>query len=417
ARLALDAGDAADRVVELDDRRLPARADVEDAPVRVGSCRQHRGGDVGDVHVVTRLRALAVDRRRAVAVQEPHEDRDDARLSVRLLARAVDVAEAQGDVRRAIQTVPRREVLLAGELRRPVRRERPALGALGRRAVALAVDGAAGRREDDARAVPARGLEDAHRPEHVHVRVERRLLDRHADVGLRGEVEDELGPRVVEHRVGVADVRDVQGRGARDALAAAPREVVEHVDLVPSGEERVGDVRADEPRAPGDDRPHRAPRIRAVGVLLAIEGIDGSGKGTQAARLAERAADRGHSVASFSFPMYDGNPFSSAVADYLNGEFGSAEEVHPELAAMLYAGDRFHARPRLVEAVATHDLVVCDRYVGSNAAHQGAKLRGAARARLLDWLEEVEYGEFALPRADLVVLLDAPVALARKLVA
>ncbi|HZS24145.1 MAG TPA: hypothetical protein VFA30_04065 [Gaiellaceae bacterium] len=154
-----------------------------------------------------------------------------------------------------------------------------------------------------------------------------------------------------------------------------------------------------------------------MGVLLAIEGIDGSGKGTQAARLAERAADRGHSVASFSFPMYDGNPFSSAVADYLNGEFGSAEEVHPELAAMLYAGDRFHARPRLVEAVATHDLVVCDRYVGSNAAHQGAKLRGAARARLLDWLEEVEYGEFALPRADLVVLLDAPVALARKLVA
>jgi len=80
-----------------------------------------------------------------------------------------------------------------------------------------------------------------------------------------------------------------------------------------------------------------------VGVLLAIEGIDGSGKGTQAAQLAESAAAGGYRVASFSFPLYDGNPFSRAVADYLNGEFGSADEVHPELAAMLYAGDRFHA--------------------------------------------------------------------------
>jgi dTMP kinase len=153
-----------------------------------------------------------------------------------------------------------------------------------------------------------------------------------------------------------------------------------------------------------------------MGVLLAIEGIDGSGKGTQAARLAETAAGAGHRVASFSFPLYDGNPFSRAVADYLNGEFGSADEVHPELAAMLYAGDRFHARPRLVAALAENDLVVCDRYVGSNAAHQGAKLDGEARTRLLDWLDEVEYGEFALPRPDLVVLLDAPVALARQLV-
>ncbi len=153
-----------------------------------------------------------------------------------------------------------------------------------------------------------------------------------------------------------------------------------------------------------------------MGVFLAIEGIDGSGKGTQAAQLADTARVEGYRVASFSFPLYDGNPFSRAVADYLNGEFGSADEVHPELAAMLYAGDRFHARPQLVAALEEHDLVVCDRYVGSNAAHQGAKLAGKARERLLDWLEQVEYGEFALPRPDVVVLLDAPVALARRLV-
>ena len=153
-----------------------------------------------------------------------------------------------------------------------------------------------------------------------------------------------------------------------------------------------------------------------MGLLLAIEGIDGAGKGTQAARLAETAAESGRRVASFSFPLYDDNPFSRAVADYLNGEFGAADEVHPELAALLYAGDRFHARPHIVAALQENDLVVCDRYVASNQAHQGGKLSGEARRRLLDWLEEVEYGEFALPRPALVILLDAPVALARRLV-
>jgi len=153
-----------------------------------------------------------------------------------------------------------------------------------------------------------------------------------------------------------------------------------------------------------------------MGLLLAIEGIDGAGKGTQAARLAGTAVDQGRRVASFSFPLYDGNPFSRAVAEYLNGEFGAADEVHPELAALLYAGDRLHARPRIVSALQESDLVVCDRYVASNQAHQGGKLKGQARRRLLDWLEEVEYGEFALPRPQLVILLDAPVALARRLV-
>ena len=152
-------------------------------------------------------------------------------------------------------------------------------------------------------------------------------------------------------------------------------------------------------------------------MLLAIEGIDGAGKGTQASQLAETAAAHGYRVASFSFPLYDGNPFSRAITDYLNGEFGGLDEVHPELAALLYAGDRFHAKPRLETALRECDLVVCDRYVASNLAHQGAKLSGDARRRLLDWLDEVEYGAFGLPRPDLAILLDAPATLARELVA
>jgi dTMP kinase len=154
-----------------------------------------------------------------------------------------------------------------------------------------------------------------------------------------------------------------------------------------------------------------------VGLFLAFEGIDGSGKGTQAARLAETALAEGRSVASFSFPLYDENPFSRAIGQYLNGELGSLDEVHPALSALLYACDRFHARPDLVRAIEDHDLVVCDRYVASNLAHQGSQLEGPDRQRLLDWLHEVEYGEFALPKPDLVVLLDADPKLARALVA
>jgi dTMP kinase len=153
-----------------------------------------------------------------------------------------------------------------------------------------------------------------------------------------------------------------------------------------------------------------------TGLLLAIEGIDGSGKGTQAARLAAAARAAGRSVASFSFPRYDDNPFSRAIAAYLNGELGALDEVHPQLSALLYACDRLHARPELVAALEENDLVVCDRYVASNLAHQGAKLAGEERERLVEWLEEVEFGEFALPRPDLVVLLDAPATLARELV-
>jgi dTMP kinase len=154
-----------------------------------------------------------------------------------------------------------------------------------------------------------------------------------------------------------------------------------------------------------------------MGFFVVLEGIDGSGKGTQAAKLAETSAAEGRTVASFSFPLYDDNPFSRAIGQYLNGELGSLDEVHPALSALLYACDRFHARPDLERAIEQCDLVVCDRYVASNLAHQGSQLAGEERERFLAWLGEVEYGEFRLPKPDLVVLLDAHPKLARELVA
>ena len=153
-----------------------------------------------------------------------------------------------------------------------------------------------------------------------------------------------------------------------------------------------------------------------MGLLVAIEGIDGSGKGTQAALLARRAAEAGREVASFSFPRYGTNAFSRLVADYLNGAFGAPESLPPEFPALLYAGDRYVARPELEAALAAGRLVVCDRYVASNLAHQAAHAPEGRSRALVEWIQEIEFGLYGLPRPGLTVLLDMPVEAARRLV-
>jgi dTMP kinase len=152
-------------------------------------------------------------------------------------------------------------------------------------------------------------------------------------------------------------------------------------------------------------------------MLVAIEGIDGSGKGTQAGRLTERLRLEGVSVELLSFPRYQATRFGKAIGDFLNGRFGPLDQVHPILASLLYAGDRFESREVLKAAIQANEVVVLDRYVASNIAHQGAKLTGSLRQELKEWVETVEFDIFALPKPDLVVLLDLPAEAAQKLIA
>ncbi|MCA9070065.1 MAG: dTMP kinase [Planctomycetaceae bacterium] len=152
-------------------------------------------------------------------------------------------------------------------------------------------------------------------------------------------------------------------------------------------------------------------------MLIAIEGIDGSGKGTQAARLRDRLEASGRSVTLLSFPRYDATRFGKVIGDFLNGRFGALNEVHPLLASLLYAGDRFESRQMLEEAIRSQDVVVLDRYVASNIAHQGAKLQGEERAELISWVETVEHEIYGLPKPDLTLLLDLPAATAQQLIA
>lgn len=152
-------------------------------------------------------------------------------------------------------------------------------------------------------------------------------------------------------------------------------------------------------------------------MLVAIEGIDGAGKGTLTSGLKARAEAAGLTVTALSFPRYETTHFSRLIAEYLNGEYGALDTVPPRFAALLYAGDRFESRDMLLELIAGHDLVICDRYVASNMAYQGARMPAADRPAFLDWLARTEFDTFAMPKPALTLLLATDTATADALVA
>jgi dTMP kinase len=152
------------------------------------------------------------------------------------------------------------------------------------------------------------------------------------------------------------------------------------------------------------------------GKLIAIEGIDGSGKRTQVDLLKKALAARGQQTYVTGFPIYD-SWFGKMVGEFLNGEFGPLEEVDPHFTALLYAGDRFEAKEQIVEALTAGKVVLADRYTGSNMAHQTARVPAEERADFIKWLEHLEYQIYGLPRESMVIYLRVPPAEAQKPVA
>ncbi|MCA9053729.1 MAG: dTMP kinase [Planctomycetaceae bacterium] len=152
-------------------------------------------------------------------------------------------------------------------------------------------------------------------------------------------------------------------------------------------------------------------------MLIAIEGIDGSGKGTQAARLVETLKSEGTSAALFGFPRYSETFFGARIGEFLNGRFGSLADVHPFLAALMFAGDRWESKEVLADLLDRHDVVVLDRYVASNVAHQACKRDGGERDELAARILQLEFDVYGLPRPDRVILLDIPAEISRTLVA
>lgn len=154
------------------------------------------------------------------------------------------------------------------------------------------------------------------------------------------------------------------------------------------------------------------------GKLIVLEGIDGSGKATQSGLLEDHLIKSGKDVMHISFPDY-GSPSSALVKMYLNGDFGRAPgDVNPYAASMLYAVDRFASfRMKWKSFYENGGVVIADRYTTSNMVHQMTKYDDEGkRKEFLSWLDHMEYEELELPRPDVVILLDVPPAVSKKLV-
>lgn len=155
---------------------------------------------------------------------------------------------------------------------------------------------------------------------------------------------------------------------------------------------------------------------KTKGKLIVIEGTDGSGKTTQYKLLLKKLKERNFRVKFLDFPQY-GTPSCGAVEKYLNGKYGSAKEVGPYRASIFYAVDRYDASFITKKWLKEGCVVIANRYVASNLAHQGGKLANFKdRKKYYLWNEDLEYNFFKIPHPDLNIILYVPPAISQKMV-
>ena len=142
-----------------------------------------------------------------------------------------------------------------------------------------------------------------------------------------------------------------------------------------------------------------------IGRLIVIDGIDGSGKTTQIELLKQTLASQDVVWEAISFPRYEDNVYGKLIRRYLEGEFGSIDEVNPYLMSCVFAGDRALAKPLIEKWLSEGKLVLVNRYVSSSKAHMGANLPEEKRKEFVKWLDELEYGTNKIPKEDLTILL------------
>ena len=152
------------------------------------------------------------------------------------------------------------------------------------------------------------------------------------------------------------------------------------------------------------------------GKFIIIEGIDGSGKATQVKKLADFLKSKGRQVVAFDFPRYT-EPSSYFLKKYLNGEYGALNDLNPRLVSILFSIDRFDAKSAIEEALSADKIVLSNRFIASNLAHQGAKVSDPEeRKEYFQWIKDLEFNIFEIPRPDLNVILNVSPDLVQNLV-
>ena len=129
-----------------------------------------------------------------------------------------------------------------------------------------------------------------------------------------------------------------------------------------------------------------------MGHLIAFEGLDQSGKQTQAERLRDRLKQEGRKARLMSFPDY-GTSIGEEIARALAGE----REYGPDVMQLLYVANRYERKPDLERWLDGGLILVCDRYVASSVAY------GEAMGLDPIWLTDMQK---LLPPAALTIMLD-----------
>ena len=152
------------------------------------------------------------------------------------------------------------------------------------------------------------------------------------------------------------------------------------------------------------------------GRLIVLEGLDGSGKATQAKLLAASLAAKGLPVREITFPNYASDS-SALVRMYLAGQFGEKpDDVNAYAASSFYAVDRYAGYKsdwgRFYEE---GGILIADRYTTSNAVHQCSKLPPEQWEKFLHWLFDYEFRLLGLPAPDCVIYLQVDPAVSQRL--
>jgi len=151
------------------------------------------------------------------------------------------------------------------------------------------------------------------------------------------------------------------------------------------------------------------------GIFISIDGADGSGKETQTKLLAEKLANFGYEIETISFPQY-GKKSAGIIEEYLNGKYGQADEVGPHASSIFYASDRFDAKETINNWLSEGKIVISDRYVSANMGHQGGKIEDEnERQEFFEWLHNLEYNIFQVPKPDINIILQVDDKISRNL--
>lgn len=148
-------------------------------------------------------------------------------------------------------------------------------------------------------------------------------------------------------------------------------------------------------------------------IIIAFEGIDGSGKGVQLKEAYNRLTKKGYRIGLMDFPVYD-SFFGKQIGVFLSGkDDASADKVDVKSMSLWYAMDRWLAFSKF--DMSAYDIVLLNRSTLANAVYQSKRCKDKESADLLiSWIHELEYNILGIPKPDLFIVFNVSTETSKK---